>query len=193
MKDLKKEMNFSENRLTTLGEIQALAIQLLNETWKIDLWRNHDGFEINLLDRGWSFEFNNRKQAAGLCSKNDKKIYISKWLLQQNLDKSLEFENTLRHELAHALDFEIRGTSNHDRVWKFIARQVLSSDERCYTNEQISVTATTKYTLICDTCKKEVKKHKVNNTRPRACASCCKEHNFGRFSEKYVFRQVQNY
>lgn len=193
MKDLTREMNFAENRLTTAREIEKLANDLLNTNWTIDIFRHQAPRVINLALIGWKFEFNTRKRAAGLCSKREKTIYVSKWLLAQNLNKSLEFENTLRHELAHALDFEIRGTSDHGKVWKAIARKVLCTAERCFTSEQISVTATTKYTLVCDTCNKEIKMHKINTTRPRACASCCNEHNFGRFSEKYIFRQVQNY
>ena len=192
MKDLTKEMNFTENRLTTVKEIEKLAIDLLNTTWTIDIYRFQDAKVINLLDLGWCFEFNTRKRAAGLCSKRRKTIYISKWLLGQNLHKSLEFENTLRHELAHAIDFEIRGTSDHGQVWKFIARKVLCTAERCFTSEQIGVTEKTKYTLICDTCKKEQPSHK-RLQRSTACGKCCKEHNRGRYDEKYVLRQIQNY
>ena len=192
MKDLTKEMYFAENGLTTAKEIEKLANDLLNETWKVDIYRFQDTNVINLALIGWKFEFNTRKRAAGLCSKNDKTIYISKWLLDQNLHKSLEFENTLRHELAHALDFEIRGMSNHDKVWKFIARQVLCTAERCFTSEQIGVTETTKYTLICDTCGKKQPRHKTIK-RKTACGKCCNEHNFGRYSDKYLLRLVQNY
>lgn len=192
MKDLTKQMYFAENGLTTAKEIEKLANDLLNETWRIDIYRFQDAKVINLALVGWKFEFNTRKRAAGLCSKREKTIYVSKWLFDQNPHKSLEFENVLRHELAHAIDFEIRGTSDHGQVWKMIARQVLCTAERCYKSEQISVTATTKYTLICDTCGKQTPSHKVKK-RKTACGKCCNELNFGKYSEKYALRQVQNY
>lgn len=192
MRDLTKQMYFAENGLTTAKDIEKLANDLLNETWKIETYRFQDAKMINLAFIGWKFEFNTRKRAAGLCSKGKKTIYISKWLLDQNLHKSLEFENTLRHEIAHALEFEIRGASDHGRLWKFIARQVLCTAERCFTSEQIGVTETTKYTLICDTCGKKQPRHKVMK-KQMACGKCCRELNFGRYSEKYVLRQVQNY
>lgn len=192
MKDLTKEMYFAENRLTTAKEIEKLANDLLNETWRVDAYRFQATSMFNLGLLGWRFEFNTRKRAAGLCSKNDKTIYISKWLLDQNLNKSLEFENTIRHEIAHAIEFELRGESDHGRLWKFIARQVLCTAERCYKSEQIGVTETTKYTLICDTCGKQSPSHKIKK-RKSACGKCCNEHNFGRYSEKYALRQVQNY
>lgn len=192
MKDLTKEMFFLKDQGTSLREIEKLANDLLKTTWAIDIFRHQTSREINLFSIGWKFEFNSRKRAAGLCSKNEKTIYISRWLLEQNLSKGLEFEDTLRHEVAHAIDFEIRGTSDHGRVWKLIARQVLCTAKRCYKSEQIAVTETTKYTLICDTCGTKSARHKATK-RKSACVKCCNAHNGGRFSEKFLIRQVQNY
>lgn len=192
MKDLTKEMHFVDGQLTTTKEIESLANALLNTTWSIDVFRFQKTNLINLALLGWKFEFSNARRQAGLCSFNNKTIYVSKWLLGQNLDRSLQFENTLRHEIAHALDFEIRGKSDHGRVWKFIARQVLCTAERCYKSSEITITETTKYTLICDSCGKQTPSHKIKK-RKSACGKCCNAHNFGRYSEKYVLRQVQNY
>jgi predicted SprT family Zn-dependent metalloprotease len=192
MKDLTKEMFFSKHQGTSLIEIEKLANELLSLTWTIDIYRHRAPSVINLMDLGWKFEYNTRKRAAGLCSKNEKTIYISRWLLEQNLGKSIEFEDTLRHEIAHAIDFEIRGTSDHGRVWKLIARQVLCTAERCVRSEQIAVTETTKYTLICDSCGTQSPRHKATK-RKGACVKCCNAFNGGRFSEKFLIRQVQNY
>ncbi|MES2589742.1 MAG: SprT-like domain-containing protein [Bacteroidota bacterium] len=192
MKDLTKEMYFLKEQGTSLKEIEQLANELLATTWKIDIFRQQAPREINLKSLSWKFEFNSRKRAAGLCSKNEKTIYISRWLLEQNLSKGLEFEDTLRHEIAHANDFEIRGTSDHGRVWKLIARQVLCTAERCFKSEQISVTETTKYTLICDSCGTQSPRHKATKKKG-ACVKCCNAHNGGRFSERFLIRQIQNY
>jgi len=192
MKDLRKEKVFMDNTQTTTKEIRDIADRLLSLTWTVDIYRSREPFVINLQKKGWTFEYNTRKRAAGLCNAAKKKIYISKWLLEQNLHKSAEFENTVRHELAHALDFEMRGTSDHSRVWKAIAKKVLCSAERCYTADQIATTKTTKYTLICDSCGKEKASHKVVKVA-RACGTCCKSKNFGRFSSEYIIRQVKNY
>ncbi len=191
-KDLTKELYFSDNNQTSLSEIEQLANKLLSLTWTVGIYRFQEPNKINLKELGWQFEFNNRKKAAGLCSSRVKTIYISEWLLKQNLHKSKEFENTIRHEIAHALDFVVRGYSNHDKVWKFIAKSVLCSAERCYTSEQIGVTETTKYTLVCDNCGKQTPIHKKKK-RKSACGKCCKEHSYGRYDERFVLRQVQNY
>jgi predicted SprT family Zn-dependent metalloprotease len=192
MKDLTKEMFFSKNQGTSLKEIEQLANELLATTWTIDIYRHQLPRNISLKSLGWKFEFNSIKRAAGLCSKNEKTIYISRWLLEQNLAKGLEFEDTLRHEIAHAIDFEIRGTSDHGRVWKLIARQVLCTAERCFKSDQIAVTETTKYTLICDTCGTKSARHKVTK-RKGACVKCCNAYNNGRFSEKFLVREIRNY
>ena len=192
MKDLRKEMYFAENVTTTAREIEKLANDLLDLTWTIDIYRGREASIINLRDFGWKFEFNTRKRAAGLCSYSKKTIYVSKWLLMQNLDKGLNFENTIRHELAHAIDKAMGGRNHHNNVWKAIARKVLCTAERCYSSDEISVKETTKYTLICDTCEKERPSHKVKK-RKSACGECCNNYNGGRYSEKYVLRQVQNY
>lgn len=191
--DLTKEMYFADNRLTTAEEIKKLAITLLNTTWTIDIYRFQDPKVINLLDLGWCFEFNDRKRAAGLCSKRDKTIYISQWLLGQNLDKSLEFENTLRHEVAHALDFEIRGNSNHDKVWKFIAKSILCTAERCYSTKVIQTKVETKYTLKCveDGCNYTRPSHKARPLNARSYPCCGDCYNAGKGYKRLV--QVQNY
>ena len=193
LKDLKKEMYFTENRLTTLEEMKALALALLATTWEITTYGYLGSTkEVNLLDRRWRFELNTRKRSAGLCNYANKTIYLSEWLLKQNLDKSLEFENTLRHEIAHALDRELGGRNHHNHVWKNIARQVLCTAERCFSSDVIQTKVTTKYTLICVNCDMKIAKHK-RTTRKTACGVCCDAYNGGRYTEKFLLRQVQNY
>lgn len=190
--DLTIKKKFEDNCMTSIMEMHNLAFELLETTWTIDIYRHREPQEFNLADLGWTFEYNTRKRAAGLCSFRNKTIYLSKYLLKQNLDKSAEFENTLRHELAHAIDFEMRGKSDHSNIWKAIARQVLCTAERCYSSQVIQTKVATKYTLICDTCGTERASHRKKK-RLSACGHCCREHNGGRYSEKYILRQVQNY
>jgi predicted SprT family Zn-dependent metalloprotease len=68
----------------------------------------------------WKLEFNNRIGALGQCSYNVytgyKRIKMSKKYLV-SADWATN-ENTLRHELAHALDVENRGTTDHSWRWK---------------------------------------------------------------------------
>lgn len=196
MKDLTKEMYFSTGQSTTKAEIAKLAVEMLNTTWTFDIFRYEEPKMINLALLGWKFDFDNKKTAKGTCSKSKKTIFISEWLLKQNLDKALSFENTLRHEIAHAIDFETRGTSDHGRIWKAIARKVLCDAERCYSSDSIKITEETKYTVVCDNCGKKEPSHKripKIEMGSVACGKCCRKHNNGKFSKDYILRQVQNY
>jgi len=194
MKDLTKEMHFAESdQLTTITEIERLANRLLDTTWTINIYRNKPSQEINLSLLGWKFEFNNRKRAAGLCSYREKTIAVSMYLLKQNLDQGLSWENTLRHELAHAVDGAIGGRNHHNRIWKAIAREVLCNAERCYSSDVIKTTETTKYTMVCsdDDCdyqRASHKKRKVNARSTPCCNKCYKD------GKGYVhLKQIQNY
>ena len=189
--NLAKEKYFKEGASTNLAEIKKLANLLLNTRFDIDIYSFKEPFVFIPALAGWKFEFNTRKGAAGLCAYKKKTIYISKWLLEQNLEKAEEFENTLRHELAHAIDFEMREKSDHGRVWKAVAREVLCSAERCFKGIDTSK-ATSKYTLTCPVCDKKNAGHKKRKKKT-ACGDCCRTYNFGRYSEKYVLIVTQNY
>jgi len=190
-KNLAEEHYFNENDSTTLEEIESLANKLLDETWLIETYESKPKRLVLLRERGWTFEFNNRKRAVGLSNYRKKTIYVSKYALEDNLDKAFRFENTLRHEIAHALDNALGMRSNHGTMWKKIAKQVLCTGDRC-TKGELARNKPSKYTLICDTCGIERPSHKKKR-RKSACGICCDKYNGGRYSEKYVFRQVQNY
>lgn len=193
MTNLTTEMYFAENKKTTAEEIKKLANALLNTTWTIDIYKFKEASIINLHSLGWKFEFNTRKNSAGLCSYTKKTIFISKWLLEQNLDKSLEFENTLRHEIAHAIDGAMGGRNKHNHVWKAIARKVLCTAERCYSNDVIQTKVETKYTLKCveKGCNYERPSHKARKTGARSHPCCTDCYNSGKGYKRLV--QVQNY
>lgn len=192
MKDLAKEKYYEEGSSTTLAEVKKLANKLLNTRFDIGIYRGQIPYTVVLAMAEWKFEFNTRKNSAGLCRKRTKTIYISTWLLEQNLDKGLEWENTLRHELAHAIDFEMRGKSDHGRVWQAIAREVLCTAERCI-NGLTTTDKASKYTLTCPNCSKESASHKKKKNKNSACGDCCTEYNYGRYSKKYALVQTQNY
>jgi predicted SprT family Zn-dependent metalloprotease len=46
------------------------------------------------------------------------------------------WDDTIRHEIAHAIDFEIRRWSDHSEIWKNIGRQVGCETEH-YKDENI--------------------------------------------------------
>jgi len=205
-KNLTKELYFSKNDATSVREVHALFEKLLATTWVINIYRNQEPKEINLKDLGWRISYNNAKKAAGTCmwkmrnvgfgiqEAYAKEVQLSMHFLQQNLGegKAFEWEEVIRHELAHAVDFELRKKSNHDRHWVAVANAMLSTGERTFTDNQIGDEKPSKYTLVCGSCGKESKKHR-RPTRESACGKCCREHNGGRFSKEFVLDVIQNY
>lgn len=62
---------------------------------------------------GWTFTFNRRKTAMGLCLYGPRRIEISFHFALRNSDEAIR--ETLLHEIAHALAGPEHG---HDAVWK---------------------------------------------------------------------------
>lgn len=96
-----------------LQQAEQLAANLLEQHRSTKV----NGFII-LLD-GWSFTWNNRKRAFGLCGYKTKTIQLSQYLTAQRTEEAVK--NTILHEIAHA----IAGAENgHNRRWKNVARQI---------------------------------------------------------------------
>ena len=84
---------------------------------EIKLWLNGIG--------GWTFKWNNRKTAFGVCSHHNKTIQLSKFLTEsQPVGEVLD---TIKHEIAHALAGSGEG---HGRVWKRYCKMVGCNGKR---------------------------------------------------------------
>lgn len=146
--------------------------------------------ELHLSDvkYDWKFEFSNAKRIFGVCAYGHKygkpyhRIKLSKILTSLNSEEKVK--DTILHEIAHALDVEERGYSNHDTNWNRIARSIGCDGERCYNSMEINQPKS-KYSLMCMSCKKETSVHR-RPKRKKACGVCCKEYNYGKYSEDYV-------
>lgn len=68
---------------------------------------------------GWSFGWSRAKSAFGYCKYGPKRIELSKFLTKTRSHK--EIENTIRHEIAHALAGPKAG---HGPQWRAMARKV---------------------------------------------------------------------
>ena len=75
---------------------------------------------------GWTFAFNRRKRALGLCRYTPKVIELSTYLVDANSTE--EVRDTLLHEIAHAL---VGPGHGHDAVWKAKCAAVGARPERC--------------------------------------------------------------
>jgi predicted SprT family Zn-dependent metalloprotease len=64
----------------------------------------------------WTFRWDNRKNAAGLCSFTKREIRMSKFIFPLAGEK--QNRDTLLHECAHALAFIHDNCVNHGVAWK---------------------------------------------------------------------------
>jgi len=207
MKDLTKELHFAPEDATTIGEVKRLFERLLATTWTIDIYRNGTPKTFNLKELGWSISYNNRKGSAGICKRKfrrnifgdkefyNKKVELSMHFLTQNLEegKGAEWEEVIRHELAHAVDNEMRGKSSHDRTWKAVAREMLSSGRVTFSQDELKDEKLSKYTLKCveDKCDYTRPSHKIRKANARSYPCCTTCYNAGKGYKRLV--QVQNY
>lgn len=103
--------------------------------------------ENNLMD--WTISITDRaKRRLGVCKYGKRLIEISSW----TFDKCPEFvENTVRHEVAHAL---VGPGYGHGPVWKRAAIQLGAKPERCAA-VPLEQRAPYKWILICPNCEKQ--------------------------------------
>lgn len=145
---------------------------------------------FGLTDRGWTFGWNNRKAALGLCEYKEKRISLSLFLL--NTITPSERRDTVLHEIAHALDFLARGYSDHGPKWKQWARYVGAVPRSCSKTpmeaEYSKIMKQSKWTLRCPN-GHEVHFHRKVKGR-HSCGICCPG---GIFREEFVMEAIQNY
>lgn len=140
----------------------------LQEVWSLanNLMRQH-----GLIDKRWSFGFNKRKSALGLCSHNKRMIELSTiWVDTLPME---DIKRVILHEIAHALSPRTEG---HGKVWKEMCCLVGIPDEtRCYNgpNGKEVRKETAKWKGECPTCGKITYKHRRVVGRGEACGDCC--------------------
>ena len=83
-----------------------------------------------LTAKGWTWGFDNAKRRAGACNYSRKRITIARGYAL--VAKNAEIEDTILHEIAHAIAGHAAG---HGPAWKAVARSIGCSAERCHTVE----------------------------------------------------------
>jgi predicted SprT family Zn-dependent metalloprotease len=100
-----------------LHDAEQLAIRLMKEFGLASTWR---------------FEFDNAKSRFGCCHRSQNLISLSRILTEKNVQA--EVEDTIRHEIAHALCPPREG---HGEVWKAMCRRVGARPVRCYSSKVV--------------------------------------------------------
>src|SRR5438034_297105 len=75
----------------------------------------------------WSFRFNRRKQAMGLCIYHLRTIELSIHFVDGS-NPIDEIRDTILHEIAHAL---VGPRHGHDKVWKRKCLEIGARPQRC--------------------------------------------------------------
>lgn len=104
------------------------------EKLAVDLMREFGLINTNPLKMHWRFEFDNRRTRFGACyhSYSDPRITLSRPLVLLNDQKQVE--DTIRHEIAHAL---CPVKSGHGECWKNMCAVTGAKPVRCYNRDDV--------------------------------------------------------
>lgn len=148
----------------------------------------------------WGFDFNFRfKRKIGCCKLGERTIELSGvWFIDVGMDLIIEAggredlaEDTILHEIAHAIDFLNRGRSDHSWRWKKIARKIGADPTRIESIPDKIVKLKADWYRECPNCGQKSYYHK-KPTAERACAKCCDEYNCGNFDERFIMNIKKN-
>ncbi len=179
--------NTDRKRFKSIQDVERHANQLMTKEYSVEV--NGKVHKLTPSKLGYTFKFDNAKRRFGLCSYRRKEISLSKPLCEYNLDNFFQINDTMLHEIAHALSYKIHGDrgSGHCKRWVHVAKSIGCNGIRCYDSKQVN-NIEHKYSLICDTCGGNYPRHR----KPRqeySCAKCEPK----RFNSKYLLRVEQNF
>ena len=179
--------NTDRKRFKSIQDVERHANQLMTKEYRVEV--NGKVHNLTPSKLGYTFKFDNAKRRFGLCSYRRKEISLSKPLCEYNLDNFFQINDTMLHEIAHALSYKIHGDrgSGHCKRWVHVAKSIGCNGIRCYDSSQVN-NIEHKYSLICDTCGGNYPRHR----KPRqeySCAKCEPK----RFNSKYLIRVEQNF
>lgn len=95
---------------------------------------------------GWTFVYNKRKVAFGVCKYVLRRIELSTKLVELN-----DFKNvldTILHEIAHA---KLGRGVGHGWEWRRMAKSIGCNGERCYSSNTVN-TPKGEYEFHCEKC-----------------------------------------
>ncbi len=121
-----------------------------------------------LVERGWTVGFDRARRRLGACRIRQRQITLSAPLSQALPDEVVE--DTIRHEIAHAIDGERRGRSPHDATWRRIAVACGARPERCYHGD-VPLDASAPYLAVCPSCGDAHALYR-QPVHPRRCRAC---------------------
>ncbi len=141
--------------LTRMLRIQERARELM------------DQYELH----GWRFQIAGTKRRIGRCYYHRRVIEFSRYYIESSWH---EIEDTLLHEIAHAITFINHGSEHgHDEVWRHYAGLLGAAPKAC-SDRHVS-TAKFNYVITCTSCGRSWKRHrlKAGYQNGRFKSGCC--------------------
>lgn len=127
--------------------------------------------EHELVDEGWTFDFDRAVSRFGACNYTKKQITLSAALVELNNEDTVR--NTALHEIAHALTPGDRG---HGSEWYRVATSIGCTGERCYNGDLVTAPEP-RYTGECGMCT-HVFRRERKPKREAYCKKCSREFGF---------------
>ena len=118
---------------------------------------------------GFGFKFENCKATLGRCHYTTKMIALSKWYVEENVENDIE--DTILHEIAHALSWIHDGVTGHGKVWKKWCRKIGAVPQRCRKRDLNRPKDHYKYLDTCS-CGTTYYKHRKSVGRTYHCPTC---------------------
>jgi len=176
---------FKTKQTIMYTEVTPLAcksemLKLMSDTYQVD------GYNINLMDWGWSFELNNSYSANGQCTRKngDKILMLSEWLIN-NLNRPMStWIDIMLHEIAHAIDIELRGHTDHSDLWVDVAHKIGCSGE-ISTDGVFKEGVHPIYITECSTCGNQELTNELSPHIKRGESSCGKCYPSG-FNHRFI-------
>ncbi|MEX2400980.1 MAG: SprT-like domain-containing protein [Rhodothermales bacterium] len=162
-----------------LTPVRENGLRLMDE-----FGRDHLGRSLQEL--GWRLQFDGAKRRLGLCKWKRRGRIVRILSLSRHFARQHGWdvmEDVVRHEIAHAIDYERRGKSLHDRTWEMLAEKVGADPTRILDSAELD-DPESKYVGICPSCAAEHPFYR-RVKRVHACPDCCRRHNGGQFSMRY--------
>lgn len=135
---------------------EGAVVKLEDARVLAELWMEHHGL------RGWRFAFDNAARRCGYCDGRRRVISLSRPYVEMN--DEAEVEDTILHEIAHALAPE---GEHHGPRWRAIAARIGASPVRC-AGEEVRMPPPP-FIGKCPACQREIRRHRRRNI---SCGRC---------------------
>jgi predicted SprT family Zn-dependent metalloprotease len=162
-----------------LDEIKDIALDLMKKHG-LDKWSFEWGTREDMLSN------NTGADTYGKSNYSNRTITLSKELTKFEQDKNRVI-NTILHEVAHAIDYEKRGKSNHDEVWQDIAKSIGCNADEITDNKTLKLDKVYKWKATCDFCGTNYHS-RLEPENKRSCSKCGGE----TYNDKYQLTYKEN-